>query len=111
LSKEDIVPEVTRRQFLFLVPTTVIAVACDKAPTTPQSAPQPMTLLKLLQATGYNAREKVVGDGKLIEINGSIRWNFKVNDQIIGLGSSNVENLDVTAILVKPTDQWSLTPA
>jgi len=107
------VPEVTRRQFLILVPATIIAVACDKvSPTAPPTGvAQPVPLLQLLQSTGYNARAKTVGDGKLIEINGSVRWNFKVNGEIIGIGSTNSPNLDVTTVLVKPTDNWSLTPA
>jgi len=111
--KEDVVSQVTRRQFLFLVPATIIAVACDKvSPTAPPTGvAQPVPLLQLLQATGYNAEARPFGAGRIIAINGSVRWNFKVNGEIIGIGPANAPTLDVTSVLIKPTDNWSLTPA
>ncbi len=86
-----------RREFGILVGSGLLTACVSQGPrpTEPTTAleptvptqPQTKTLLAALLGAGYNATTQRVGLGTLIVINNSTRWNFKVNDQFVGIGA------------------------
>lgn len=99
---------ITRRAFVTALPLSVVA-ACAQSPTAPKTGVELIPLLQLLKATGYNAKAIPFGAGKIIAINDDISWNFKVGDTLLGLmGTDGAPNLDVAALLIDPTSNWSI---
>ncbi len=84
-------------------------------PTTP-TKPQTKTLLTALLGAGYHATTLRVGPGTLIEINDSIRWNFKikVNDaeEFVGIGAPvNPPTLNLAELQVPVDAKLSVVSA
>jgi len=104
------VRKVTRREFGIIVGAGFVAACGDKSPspagptivvTNPETSTPPVTLLSKLRAGGYNAAtEPNKTGGVVITIDGTRNWNFRINGELIGIGSSDTPNIRMDQITV-----------
>ncbi len=110
--------QINRRKFGVVVGMSVIASACGDIPfpaepthgstnpADPPAAPaDSTTLLAKIQAQGFNVSTKSYGSGVALVINGETSYNFRVDGNLIGVGSGggptlNLSNFPVPASAV-----------
>jgi hypothetical protein len=100
-----------RHAVLLIVNGTLLFAGCNLVrdgdtgvsptqPTAPVSGS--VSLLTAVRNAGYSAESRAYGSNGAarIAINGDINWNFFVNDQLVGIGSSGQPTLNVPALTV-----------
>ncbi len=109
----------TRRSFTLVILGGITA-ACNRSvavptePTLPYTT-QPPPAIQISLATGlthagYQVSSLPFGNsgGRMLLINGSTRWNIRVNGSLIGIGSGNSTNLDLSTVKINSTDTCSV---